>query len=151
MRLGKMGGDLGWRWSTVGARSPCEPRRPSACTSHPVAGQRLRRTFLQQARFHAFPLLCAFAREPDMRAARLIRSVTFLAPPVHRAVEVDPVVRGFKMSAGILLLKRREGFRSPAAVYLMPLLSGPRTAAESCQMMRWDSVSFWSPPTHTHL
>lgn len=53
----------GWGVVYSGSAFPCEPRRPSSCTSHPVAGQRLQRSFLQQEQFHAFPLPRALTRE----------------------------------------------------------------------------------------
>lgn len=44
-----------------GSAFPREPRRPSACTSHPVAGQRQQRSFLYFRDFHISTILCARA------------------------------------------------------------------------------------------
>lgn len=85
----------GWGVVYSGSAFPCEPRRPSSCTSHPVAGQRLQRSFLQQERFYALPLLCAFIRERQTAARSDWFALSAFSTPVHGAVRVDPVVRGF--------------------------------------------------------
>lgn len=120
----------GWgRYS--GSAHPREPRRPSSCTSHPVAGQRQRRSFLEFPAFSYFHRVCmsdSAACRPHTACVRVSGDATWAGGRGSGAV-----VSGFpSMSAGIQSFRHREWAScSPAAVRLIPPLSGPRTAAAS--------------------
>lgn len=60
-RRGVRAGAEGWLAYSCGAL-PREPRRPCACTSHPVAGQRMRRSFPPSRDFHISTTLPACVR-----------------------------------------------------------------------------------------
>lgn len=134
----------GGRYS--GSACPCEPRRPSACTSlHPVAGQRHWRSFLYfqdfsdfRTRVCACVCICVPAETcqvlvPTLPVFISLRDSSLIRVGGGGGGLAGSVVSGFScMFGGIQSFQRRElAPCSLPTVHLIPPLSGPRTAAAS--------------------